>query len=227
MSSRWTVDRRLPVRHALPLRKLGKPALRKILRAAAAWSLFAALLFPYVHWLPPALADASSGRPTSLVEDVFDALSQCQASLPEKERWRIAGAIHHESRRHGYDPLFVMALIQVESGCSPTARGEQGAVGLTQLKPSTARAVAKETGVPWTGGETLTHPVLNVQLGLAYLSKLERQFRDPYLAMVAFNKGPARVAGMTRQRARGAKYVRRVLSRYEDLTDEASAAESL
>jgi soluble lytic murein transglycosylase-like protein len=164
---------------------------------------------------------------STLVGDVFAALSRCQASLPEKERWRIAGAIHQESRRHGYDPLFIMALIQVESGCSPTARGEQGAVGLTQLKPSTARAMAREVGLPWAGGETLIHPVLNVQLGLAYLSKLERQFQDPYLAMVAFNKGPARVAGMTRQRARGAKYVRRVLSRYENLTDEASTAEEM
>jgi hypothetical protein len=43
--------------------------------------------------------------------------------------------------------------------------------------------------------------------------------------MVAFNRGPARVGRMSPQRARGARYVKRVLERYEDLADEAAAAD--
>ncbi|HVO26502.1 MAG TPA: transglycosylase SLT domain-containing protein [Candidatus Margulisiibacteriota bacterium] len=157
------------------------------------------------------------------VNDVFTALSRCQVPLSVSDRWRLASAIHDESHRHGYDPLFVMALIQVESGCSPTARGEHGAVGLVQLKPSTARAVAKEAGLPWHGPEALTRPAENLQLALLYLSQLEEQFGDPYLAMVAFNRGPGRVGHMSLQRARRARYVKRVMERYDDLTEAAAA----
>lgn len=156
------------------------------------------------------------------LNDLFNALSRCQAAVSESDRWRLASAIHQESRRHGYDPLFVLAMIQVESGCSPTARGERGGVGLVQIKPSTARAVAKDAGLAWHGSETLTRPALNVELALLYLAQLEEQFGDPYLAMVAFNMGPARVGHMSPQRARGARYVKKVLARYEDLTDEAA-----
>lgn len=119
--------------------------------------------------------------------------------------------------------MFVLAMIQVESGCSPSARGDGGALGLVQIKPSTARAVAREAGLPWQGAETLKRPTLNVKLGLLYLAQLEEQFGDPYLAMVAFNKGPGRVGHMSSQRARGARYVRKIMARYEDLTDEAAA----
>ena len=70
------------------------------------------------------------------VATLFAALSGCRASLPERERWRVAGVIQQESQRYGYDPLFVVALAQVESTCRPTARSHRGAVGLIQMRPS-------------------------------------------------------------------------------------------
>lgn len=151
------------------------------------------------------------------VGELFAAVSRCRASLAESERWQIAGAIHKESGKYGYDPLFVLAIAQVESTCSPRARGKRGAVGLIQLMPSTARALAEEMGIEWGGVEMLNSPVVNVQLGLRYLWQLERRFRDPYLAMAAYNMGPARVSRMPSERARSARYVRKILSRYEDL----------
>jgi len=145
---------------------------------------------------------------------LFRAVSRCRPSLPERERWQIAGVIHRESQRWGYDPLFVVAMADVESSCSPTARG-RGGVGLIQLKPSTARAVAKAAGLRWRGSAMLTKPVVNVQLALRYLAELETRFRDPHLAIAAYNLGPKRVARMPQQRARTAQYVRKVLERYE------------
>lgn len=228
MSSRWTHVRRLPVWriHAAFWSRNMSTALR-----ATCWGAGAILVVLSLRPQTSALADgvpaAESREQTSNpVSDLFNALSRCQAPLSVGERWRLAGAIHQESRRHGYDPLFVMAMIQVESGCSPTARGERGGVGLVQIKPSTARAVAKDAGLPWHGPETLTRPALNVELALLYLAQLEEQFGDPYLAMVAYNKGPARVGRMSPQRALGARYVKKILARYEDLTDEAAEAAS-
>ncbi len=155
--------------------------------------------------------------PRHPVAVVYQALSACRASLPEALRWRIAEAIDRQSRRHGYDPLFVQALVEVESTCSPTARSRRGAIGLVQLKPSTARAVARRAGLAYRGPEALLDPALNVELGLLYLSQLERRFGDARLAIAAYNLGPTRVARMERSRARRSSYVRRVLERYEDL----------
>lgn len=230
MSSSWTQVRRLPVRRILSVIRSRNAALTMALRATCCGSV-AVLLVLGTRSHTTAFADRlpqseneTRDQSFNLVSDLFNALSRCQAPLSEGARWRLAGTIHQESRRQGYDPMFVMAMIQVESGCSPTARGERGAVGLVQIKPSTARAVAKEAGLPWHGPQALTRPAENVQLALLYLAQLEEQFGDPYLAMVAFNKGPARVGRMSPQRARGARYVKKILARYEDLTDEAAAA---
>jgi hypothetical protein len=155
--------------------------------------------------------------PPDPVSVVFLALSRCRPQLHEHRRWGIAGAIHRESQRYGYDPLFVVALVEVESACLPTARSEDGAVGLIQLLPATARALSDEAGLRWRGVRTLRTPALNLHLGLRYLSQLEKRFRDPYLAIAAYNLGPTRVARMPRHRARRADYVRKVLARYETL----------
>lgn len=154
---------------------------------------------------------------------LFAAVSRCRASLSEGQRWRIVDAIHQEAKRHGYDPLFVMAMVEVESTCSPTANSPRGAVGLTQIKPSTARAVAKDVGVPWAGRSTLVQPKLNVRLGLSYLAQLEEKFGDPYIAIAAYNLGPAKVNKMSRQHAKRARYVKKVMARYEGLLSEHAA----
>jgi soluble lytic murein transglycosylase-like protein len=157
-------------------------------------------------------------RPNPIAH-VVRSLSYCSARLSGDDRWRLAGIIHDESQRRGYDPLFVVAMIQIESGCLRTARGpgDGDGVGLIQITPTTARAVARDADLPWHGVHTLTRPAVNVRLSLEYLSQLEERFRDPLVAMAAYNMGPNRVAQMSRQRARGAGYVRKILARYEQL----------
>ena len=162
--------------------------------------------------LPEAQADAT-------LAELIISLDQCTASLSAVERWRLASIIIRESQQQGYDPLFVVALMQVESGCARGARGPTGSVGLLQIQPATARQVARDVAIPWPGAHVLTTPATNVRLGIEYLAQLEEQFDDPLIAMAAYNMGPGRVARMSRQRARGASYVRRVLARYEALID--------
>ncbi|OFV87275.1 MAG: hypothetical protein A3J75_08380 [Acidobacteria bacterium RBG_16_68_9] len=151
---------------------------------------------------------------------LYTHLCRCGASLSETERWRIAAAIHEESQRHGYNPFFVLAMVQVESACSPRAIGPRGSVGLIQLQPRVARELARDADIPWNGTRTLTLPRINVRLGVQYLAELEKRFRDPWVAVAAYNLGPGRVARMSRQRAQKAHYVRKVLDRYEQLLAE-------
>lgn len=159
----------------------------------------------------------SSRRPaTSAVSlgEISRALGRCRATLEPAERARIAGAIAREADRHGYDRLFVQALVEVESTCRPAARSPRGAVGLAQVLPDTARAVARAEGVPWRGESTLLDPDDNLRIGIAYLNSLEERFGDLHVAVAAYNLGPERVAGMKASRARRADYVRKVLDRY-------------
>jgi soluble lytic murein transglycosylase len=148
---------------------------------------------------------------------VADSLSECATFLSEAERERLATIIDRESHKQGYDPVFVSAIIQVESGCSGAARGPRGSLGLIQLQPETAREVAREERLPWRGAHSLSHPEVNVRLGLKYLAQLEERFNDPLVAVAAYNLGPGRVARMARGQARNTVYVRKVLSRYERL----------
>jgi soluble lytic murein transglycosylase-like protein len=161
---------------------------------------------------------ATAAAAVDLVPIVVSALGECANRLPLKQRWHIARVINRESAEHGYDPLFVTALMQVESGCLPTARGGD-ALGMVQLLPSTAREVARRLGMPWRGEQTLTEPALNIEIGVHYLRELEEQLGDPYLAVAAYNMGPARVLQMSSDRARRTQYVRKVLLRYERLLD--------
>jgi soluble lytic murein transglycosylase-like protein len=185
--------------------------------------LFAALLGPGTAVFPTEFGTAYRSMPNTRlsaapdpVGDVFRAVSRCRRTLPEAERWEIAQVVYEQSARYGYDPLFVIAMMEIESTCSPVARGPRGSVGLIQLRPETARSVALEMGLTWRGTQMLTRPGVNVPLALRYLWKLERRFKDPYLAVAAYNLGPERVGQMSRERARGALYVRKIMARYED-----------
>ncbi|MEO8600988.1 MAG: transglycosylase SLT domain-containing protein [bacterium] len=167
----------------------------------------------------PPLAMLTTAPPIDAVGAVASALTECSNRLNRQQRWSIARMIHAESRQHGYDPLFITALVQVESGCLTTARGG-GAIGLTQLLPATARGVAARAGVAWHGSQTLTDPEVNLQIGVRYLRELEEMLDDPYKAVAAYNMGPAPVRRMSVQRAKRNRYVRKVMARYEALREE-------
>jgi len=159
------------------------------------------------------------GDATDTIAMLAAALQECPNALPPALRLRLAQIIHKESEHYGYDPLFITALVQVESGCSLTARGGE-ALGLVQLLPSTAREVARRAGLPWQGERTLTEPSMSIRLALRYLDELEDQLGDSYRAVAAYNLGPARVARMSTHRASRTVYVRKILSRYEQLLEQ-------
>jgi soluble lytic murein transglycosylase len=78
-----------------------------------------------------------------------------------------------------------------ESGFDPDVVSSARAVGLLQLLPETARAIAKETPDPDDDGTRLTSPPLNVALGARYLRDLLTHFHGVTpLAVAAYNAGP-------------------------------------
>lgn len=106
----------------------------------------------------------------------------------------LAQAIIEEANSLKMDPVFFLAIIQTESKFNPLAIGRFGEIGLMQIKPSTARWIAKENGLEWNGKESLKDMRVNVKLGGAYLKMLRGRFAKRgrhYLA--AYNMGAARL----------------------------------
>lgn len=92
------------------------------------------------------------------------------------------------------ESAFTLGIIRQESAFDAKAASPAGALGLMQLLPSTAKAIAKELKIKKFKDTQLLDPKVNVTLGRAYLSKLVNHFKGSYiLATAAYNAGPSRV----------------------------------
>lgn len=104
------------------------------------------------------------------------------------------------------------AVIKTESAYNPSAVSAQGAGGLMQLMPDTAR----EMGV-----KNVYDPKSNIQGGARYLKRLMTMFdNDIALAVAAYNAGPQAVlsrGGVIPPFAETQRYVPNVLRQYRRL----------
>ncbi|MFO1200947.1 MAG: hypothetical protein U1E86_28695 [Burkholderiaceae bacterium] len=132
----------------------------------------------------------------------------------ERQRWRIVDAIREEAERHGYDPLFVMAIIEVEeSTCSPTANFVPAAVGLTQIKPFDG-ARGREGPRSSLGRSGRVRAAEPQHPSRSRLPRTARgEVRRPVCRDAAYNLGPERASRMSRQHAKRAHYVKKVMAR--------------
>ena len=145
-------------------------------------------------------------------------ISDYNTGLDETSSVQIPEWILVESRKYGYDPLFLTALIITESSFYNWAKSNQGAHGLMQLKPATAVALASETRLKWKGTSTLYDPKKNIALGAYYLNKMVTRFGDLTLALEAYNQGPSRLSRFLRKGYLPKnRYSRKVLKNYRKI----------
>lgn len=94
-------------------------------------------------------------------------------------------SIRQAAELHQLDPALIRAVIHAESGFQADAVSKQGARGLMQLMPKTA----KELGV-----KNSFDSHANILAGSAYLAKLLKSYQgDIALASAAYNAGPGTV----------------------------------
>ena len=126
-------------------------------------------------------------------------------TTPEQRRRfdEVMGAFERAGAEFDLDPLLLLAQGYQESGLDQRRRSSAGAVGVMQIKPSTAAGAP----INITGVERLDN---NVRAGAKYLRFIiDRYYRDSSMtpldrevfAMASYNAGPARIAGLRRRAA--------------------------
>jgi len=153
------------------------------------------------------LAARAGTRLLSALALLAERLNLPAAQLRVAERLRLVdGRAHHGvlypffrlAPQDGYrvDRALLWALVRAESGFDPQARSHRGAMGLLQLRPTTAQLVARQLGIPAPSARDLRDPDLNLTLGQAYV----RQLMDDPVAgqslvhlLLAWNAGPERM----------------------------------
>ncbi|MEZ4297186.1 MAG: transglycosylase SLT domain-containing protein [Polyangiaceae bacterium] len=89
----------------------------------------------------------------------------------------------------------VHAVMRQESAFDPVIASPAGAVGLLQIIPPTARAIAREIEPGGAGPGELSNPGTSVRYGGYYLSRLLTMFEGSVpLAAAAYNAGPKAVS---------------------------------
>lgn len=122
----------------------------------------------------------------------------------------LAERIEDIARAEGIDPTLAFGLVRAESEFNPRAVSPVGAVGYTQLMPSTARYLK-----PGVSRAELFDRDTNLRIGFRYLAGLIRQYDgNVNLALLAYNRGPNRVDALVRAgRNPDNGYLRLVLGR--------------
>jgi len=129
------------------------------------------------------------------------------------------------------DPFLVAAIIREESQYDWRAVSRVGAIGLMQVMPATANAVAQRHHLPGVVREDLFDQETNIRLGVRYVEQLLEQFSGSKVQTIAaYNAGPIVVESwVTAHRGRSEdefveliqfqetrQYVKRVLRSYKE-----------
>ncbi|UQB43295.1 lytic transglycosylase domain-containing protein [Thiomicrospira microaerophila] len=102
--------------------------------------------------------------------------------------------VMQNAEKNQLDPAWIYSIIRRESAYQTDIRSSAGAVGLMQLRPSTARYIGQQRGLSRQTYQNLTDAQSNIQLGSAYLRYLLEKFDGHMVkATAAYNAGPRRV----------------------------------
>ena len=132
--------------------------------------------------VPEGLRRAMRQRTESF--DVFHRFHGPESGRPILDRLPYGAAIFSAANAEKVDPLLLAAVVEAESNFRPAARSPVGAIGLTQMMPTTAQVAP----------EDLVRPQVSLKLGARYLGRLLKRFDgDLELALAAYNAGPGAV----------------------------------
>lgn len=150
-------------------------------------------------------------------------LERTNAIMANSAKYRIpadlAEDIYDIALSEGIDPAVGFQLVKIESGFKMNARSSMAAFGYTQLQLPTARFYDPDV----TEAELFDRET-NLRIGFRFLRDLLEQFdHDMQLALVAYNRGPAKVAAILAKGGDPANgYAQAVMEGYQPLETAAT-----
>jgi hypothetical protein len=139
-------------------------------------------------------------------------------NLDQERRDRLAETVFEESMSCGLDPLFALAVAEVESRWDHEAVSSTGARGLYQVIPSTWKMEVKRRQLGILEKFNLSH---NARIGIGYLCYLSSTFKRPESLLLAYNQGPggatAIIQGRAEPSSEAQRYAPAVLKSYKKL----------
>ena len=122
--------------------------------------------------------------------DVEDAILEVRLPL------RHDDIIRQQAEEKDLDPALIAAVIYAESRFREGQTSEAGALGLMQVTPRTARAIAKQSGGTSFVVGDLADADINIRYGTYHLRDLLDQYDGNLLAaLAAYNAGSGNVDG--------------------------------
>lgn len=148
------------------------------------------------------------------VDQVADILRPKLRPVGPTELLEVAEVIVDESAAAGFDPFFVLALMEYESGFNVMALSPTKSKGLMQLQHKTWLLVKV--------GEDIWDPVENVRSGIRVLKRIkDAGFRRAETILLAYNQGPKKARqwakGMIHMPAEAVPYIPGIMARYSKL----------
>lgn len=182
------------------------------------WFVVLSLLYS-VFPVPGAKAEQGD-EGQSVVLQIVQHLKNKRVDLGDEDLRGVADTICRESRYYNVDYRLVLALIEVESNFRPDVISRDGARGLMQLKPETARVIAREADLSYSGSSDLVDPRKNIQIGVYLLSKLIDDFKSIRKALYAYNVGPKlakrKIARLNGKKDLHNRFTRRVMLAFQN-----------
>ena len=117
---------------------------------------------------------------------------RAEGTIDPQLRRQVASAVVEEARLAGLDPLYVLAVMEVESSFVPEAVSGAEARGLLQLRDITIREISKYEELPAKAAQE-PEAIVHLRLGIRYLAMMHRKYGDPSRALAAWNAGPVAV----------------------------------
>lgn len=126
-------------------------------------------------------------------------LDRANAIIKSSTKYQIpadlAADIYDIALSEGIDPALGFQLVKIESNFKAGAKSNMGALGYTQVQLATARFYQ-----PGVTAKQLMERETNLRVGFRFLRDLLNKFdRDTHLALLAYNRGPARVSEILAQ----------------------------
>ncbi len=125
-------------------------------------------------------------------QELEKSLSRLGIDWNKEEKEDVVDTLLYIESKYGYRPLLFLKLMKVESNFQIRAVSKDGAIGLCQIQPQTAKEISRKMGSPPPPKELLFDPVINLKLSAYYLNYLESRYKALPKALTAYNMGPKR-----------------------------------